>query len=414
MKNVLVIGGGARESALALKFNQSPQVDHVYVAPGNPAMTLLGVELIGIKEAEVPELIQFARDHQIDLTFVGPEVPLAAGIVDAFQEAHQPTFGVTKKLAQLESSKTFAKDFMHRHHLPTAASKTVHSALEAHAEATLMGLPIVLKKDGLAAGKGVIIAQDAAALDDAIDRLYEGHPDATVLIEQYLDGEEASVMALFNGQNRVILPLSQDHKRRFAADRGPNTGGMGAISPLPQFTTEQVKTAEALVDTTLAGMQEDGLSGQGVMYIGLIFTADGPKILEYNMRFGDPETQVLLPQIENDFYQLVTDLLNGQQPDLKLNGQAYACFVAVNPDYPGSGLKQVPVIVPKDWPIGTWLPAGVNQTENGWVSSSGRIFSVVEAASTLSEAIMKAKKAMESIQGVLDYRTDIGFHAVKA
>ena len=414
MKQVLVIGGGARESALALKFNQSPQVDHVYVAPGNPAMTLLGVEPIGIKEAEVPELIQFARDHQIDLTFVGPEVPLAAGIVDAFQEAHQPIFGVTKKLAQLESSKTFAKDFMHRHHLPTAASKTVHSELEAHAEATLMGLPIVLKKDGLAAGKGVIIAQDAAALDDAIDRLYEGHPDATVLLEQYLDGEEASVMALFNGQNRVILPLSQDHKRRFAADRGPNTGGMGAISPLPQFTTDQVKAAEALVDTTLAGMQEDGLSGQGVMYIGLIFTADGPKILEYNMRFGDPETQVLLPQIENDFYQLVTDLLNGQQPDLKLNGQAYACFVAVNPDYPGSELKQVPVIVPKDWPIGTWLPAGVNQTENGWVSSSGRIFSVVEAASTLSEAIMKAKKAMESIQGVLDYRTDIGFHAVKA
>ncbi|RXT59316.1 phosphoribosylamine--glycine ligase [Lacticaseibacillus chiayiensis] len=414
MKKVLVIGGGARESALALKFNQSPQVDHVYVAPGNPAMTLLGVEPIGISEAEVPALILFARDHQIDLTFVGPEVPLAEGIVDAFQEANQPIFGVTKKLAQLESSKTFAKDFMHRHHLPTAASKTVHSALEAHAEATLMGLPIVLKKDGLAGGKGVIIAQDATALDDAIDQLYERHPSATVLLEQYLDGEEASVMALFNGQNRVILPLSQDHKRRFAADRGPNTGGMGAISPLPQFTANQVQSAQSLVDKTLAGMQEDGLSGQGVMYIGLIFTSDGPKILEYNMRFGDPETQVLLPQIENDFYQMVTDLSNGQQPDLTVNGRAYACFVAVNPDYPESGHKSVPVIVPNDWSIGTWLPAGVNQIENGWISNSGRIFSVVSGAPTLSEAVSKAKAALESIQGVLDYRTDIGFHALKA
>ncbi|KMO62903.1 phosphoribosylamine--glycine ligase, partial [Lacticaseibacillus rhamnosus] len=169
MKKVLVIGGGARESALALKFSQSPQVDHVYVAPGNPAMELLGVEPIGIKEKEVPALIKFAQTHQIDLTFVGPEVPLAAGIVDDFQAIGLPIFGVTQKLAQLESSKTFAKAFMHRHHLPTAASKTVHSAIEAHAEATLMGLPLVLKKDGLAAGKGVVIANDAATLDDTIE-----------------------------------------------------------------------------------------------------------------------------------------------------------------------------------------------------------------------------------------------------
>lgn len=413
MKKVLVIGGGARESALALKFSQSPQVDHVYVAPGNPAMELLGVEPIGIKEKEVPALIKFAQTHQIDLTFVGPEVPLAAGIVDDFQAIGLPIFGVTQKLAQLESSKTFAKAFMHRHHLPTAASKTVHNAIEAHAEATLMGLPLVLKKDGLAAGKGVVIANDAATLDDTIEQFYAGHPDATVLLEEYLAGEEASVMALFNDQRRVILPLSQDHKRRHAADRGPNTGGMGAISPLPQFKPDQVQAAQSLVDATLAGMHQDGLNGHGVMYIGLIFTKEGPKILEYNMRFGDPETQVLLPQIENDFYQLVSDLLDGQQPTLKLNGLAYACFVAVNPDYPRANLKTVPVIVPTNWPIGTWLPAGVERTDNGWISDAGRIFSVVAGAATLPEAVAKAKHDLESIQGVLDYRTDIGFHALK-
>ncbi|RUS38754.1 phosphoribosylamine--glycine ligase, partial [Lacticaseibacillus paracasei] len=292
MKQVLIIGGGARESALALKFKQSPQVDHVYVAPGNPAMTLLEVDPINIDDNDFTKLIDFAETHQIDLTFVGPEVPLAAGIVDAFQAADQPIFGVTKKVAQLEASKTFAKDFMARHQLPTAASKTVHSAIDAHAEAATMGLPLVLKKDGLAAGKGVVIAQDAETLDETIEKMYADSPDATVLLEQYLAGEEASVMALFSGEKRVVLPLSQDHKRRFANDRGPNTGGMGAISPLPQFNDDQVAAAHQLVDATLKGMQADGLDGQGVMYIGLIFTPDGPKILEYNMRFGDPETQV--------------------------------------------------------------------------------------------------------------------------
>jgi phosphoribosylamine---glycine ligase len=339
MKQVLIIGGGARESALALKFKQSPQVDHVYVAPGNPAMTLLGVDPINIDDNDFTKLIDFAETHQIDLTFVGPEVPLAAGIVDAFQAADQPIFGVTKKVAQLEASKTFAKDFMARHQLPTAASKTVHNAIDAHAEAATMGLPLVLKKDGLAAGKGVVIAQDGETLDETIEKMYADHPDATVLLEQYLAGEEASVMALFNGEKRVVLPLSQDHKRRFANDRGPNTGGMGAISPLPQFNDDQVTAAHQLVDATLKGMQADGLDGQGVMYIGLIFTPDGPKILEYNMRFGDPETQVLLPQITNDFYQLISDLLANRQPSLTLSDKAYACFVAVNPAYPSSSRR---------------------------------------------------------------------------
>lgn len=412
MKQVLIIGGGARESALALKFKQSPQVDHVYVAPGNPAMTLLGVDPINIDDNDFTKLIDFAETHQIDLTFVGPEVPLAAGIVDAFQAADQPIFGVTKKVAQLEASKTFAKDFMARHQLPTAASKTVHNAIDAHAEAATMGLPLVLKKDGLAAGKGVVIAQDAETLDETIEKMYADHPDATVLLEQYLAGEEASVMALFNGEKRVILPLSQDHKRRFANDRGPNIGGMGAISPLPQFNDDQVAAAHQLVDATLKGMQADGLDGQGVMYIGLIFTPDGPKILEYNMRFGDPETQVLLPQITNDFYQLISDLLANRQPSLTLSDKAYACFVAVNPAYPSGALKTVPVIVPTDWPEGTWLPAGVAKSDHGWESHAGRIFSVVAGAESLPDAVKAAKTAMEKIQGVLDYRTDIGFHTL--
>lgn len=411
MVNVLVIGNGARESALGQAFLKSAAVDNVYVAPGNAGMALLGLTVLPLGEDDFANLIQFAQTH-VALTFVGPEAPLAAGIVDAFKKADLPVFGPTQKLAQLESSKQFAKAFMQRHHLPTAKAEVVNSQAAAMQVLSDYGAPIVIKADGLAAGKGVTVAQTVEAAQTAITNLYPDHPNASVVIEECLTGQEASVLALFNGMTQVSFPLAQDHKRRFDADLGPNTGGMGAISPAPQFSAEEQQQAQALIDQTLAGMVVDGLYGNGVLYIGLMFTPDGPKILEYNLRFGDPETQVLLPQVQNDFYQLVTDLLAGQADELQLDGQTYCGVVAANPGYPTDTSQHLPVIVPDATQQAYWYPAGVRQGTNGLESVGGRIFTVVGQGADLSGAQAQAYARLKPLVGALASRTDIGFHAL--
>lgn len=406
MVNVLVIGQGARESALGLAFLRSPQVAQVFVAPGNAGMPLIGLTPVPIAETDGDALITFAKAH-VALTFVGPEQPLAAGLVDAFQAAGLPVFGPPQALAQLESSKQFAKAFMARHDLPTAAATLVHSLAEAQAALKPFGLPVVIKADGLAGGKGVTVAQDEATATQALTALYAAQPDAPVLLEEYLQGEEASVLAMFNGQARVLFPLAQDHKRRFDGDLGPNTGGMGAISPAPQFTAAQQAAAAALCDRTLAGLAADGLAGCGVLYLGLMFTADGPKILEYNLRFGDPETQVLLPQVQNDFYQLTVDLLAGQAQPLAVDGLTYCGVVAVDPAYPNRG-QAYPLQLPDAEQKRYWLPAGVAQTKAGLVSAGGRIFTVLGAGATLAQAQAQAYARMQPLQGALAVRRDIG------
>ncbi|WP_125702837.1 phosphoribosylamine--glycine ligase [Lacticaseibacillus daqingensis] len=407
MVNVLIIGSGARESALGQAFLVSPQVAQVFVAPGNPGMSLLGLTVLPVREDHFTALIAFARDH-VALTFVGPEQPLAAGIVDAFTAAGLTIFGPTAQTAQLESSKQFAKAFMARHRLPTAQATVAHSLAEAQAAVAATGIPVVVKADGLAAGKGVTVALTQAAADAALVALYTDHPGASVLIEQYLQGEEASVLSMYNGTARVLFPLAQDHKRRNDGDLGPNTGGMGAISPAPQFTAAQHDQAVALVDQTLAGMAADGLAGSGVLYLGLMFTAAGPKLLEYNLRFGDPETQVLLPQVQNDFYQLTVDLLAGTAEPLNLTGQTYVGVVAAHPGYPKQTTPALPVLTPDQAARNYWLPAGVGLGANGLVTAGGRVFTVVGSGATLAAAQRDAYTKMAPLQGELAIRTDIG------
>lgn len=406
MVNVLVIGQGGRESTIGRAFLHSSQVGQVFVAPGNAGMALIGLTPVAIGEDQTDKLIAFAKAH-VALTFVGPEQPLAGGLVDAFNAAGLPVFGPTQALAQLESSKTFAKAFMARHQLPTAQALTVHSLTEAQTALTQFGAPIVIKADGLAAGKGVTVALTVPEARTALRALYARDAHAAVLLEEYLQGEEASVLAMFNGDARVLFPLAQDHKRRFDDDRGPNTGGMGAYSPTPQFNAEQRRAAADLVDQTLAGMVADGMSGCGVLYVGLMFTSTGPKILEYNLRFGDPETQVLLPQVQNDFYQLTLDLLAGVAEPLVLDGQTYCAVVAVDPAYPKAG-RAYPLVVPDATQRQYWVPAGVAKADSGLVSAGGRIFAVIGAGADLAAAEHQAYTRLKPLQGALSVRSDIG------
>lgn len=413
MHNVLIIGSGAREAALGVKFLASAQVQTVYVAPGNPGMTLLGLTPVAIDVLDFAALTAFAA-HHVDLTFVGPEVPLVAGVVDAFQAAHLAIFGVNQRVAQLEGSKQYAKEFMARNQLPTAKAREVRNLGAARVVLTEMGTPIVIKADGLAAGKGVTVAMDEKQAAAALASIYLAKPDAPVLLEEYLDGQEASVMALYAGTHYVILPISQDHKRRFNGDAGPNTGGMGAVSPARQFTAKQVRQANALMAQTVAALNADGNPGNGVIYMGLMFTARGPQILEYNMRFGDPETQVLLPQIQNDFYQLITDLLAGQDVALQLDGRTYVDVVLAHPAYPASSQAALPVLRPRPEQLarGAWLPAAVTVAEDKLQSSGGRVVTLVGSGVDVIAARCQVYALARQLAGELAYREDIGIRAV--
>lgn len=414
MHNVLVIGSGAREAALGVKFLASDQVEHVYVAPGNPGMELVGLEPVAIDVLDFDGLIDFADKH-VDLTFVGPEVPLVAGVVDAFLAAGLTIFGVNKNVAQLEGSKTYAKNFMARHHLPTAKAREVFTLGAARVLLEEMGTPVVIKADGLAGGKGVTVALTRKDADTALAGIYLNDEHAPVLLEEYLTGQEASVMALYAQDKYVILPLSQDHKRRFNGDAGPNTGGMGAISPASQFNKTQVAQANELMVQTIAALNAEGDPGCGVIYMGLMFTQHGPKILEYNMRFGDPETQLLLPQIQNDFYALVTALLGGEQVALKLNGRTYVDVVLAHPAYPASSHPQLPVVRPSAALLaqGVWLPAAVNVAPDGALTSAGgRIVTVIGDGVDVYAARCQAYARVFELAGELAYREDIGVRAL--
>ena len=414
MANVLVVGSGAREAAIGAKFLASPQVDAVFVAPGNDGMELLGLTPINLDVLDFEGLIDFAKAH-VDLTFVGPEQPLVAGIVDAFEAAGQTVFGADRDLAQLEGSKTFAKQFMQRHNLPTAKAQHVESLAAAKQVLADWGAPIVVKADGLAAGKGVVVAQTVQTAQSALEHLYTQDAHAPALIEECLSGQEASVMAFFAGTQSVILPLSQDHKRRFNADRGPNTGGMGAISPARQFSTEQAEAARKLMLQTVAALEDEGMHGCGVIYMGLMFTAAGPKILEYNMRLGDPETQVLLPQIDNDFYDLIQNLLAGKQQNLRLNGQTYIGVVLTHPAYPAASKPALPVLVPTEQLLagGEWIPAAVRNENGKLLSSGGRVLTLVAAGTTPQSARTAAYELVREYAGELAYRDDIGVHSLE-
>ena len=314
--NILVIGSGGREHALAWKIAQSPRTTTVFVAPGN-AGTATEPNLINVAISNIDELVSFAQQEHIAFTVVGPEAPLAAGIVDAFRRAGLKIFGPTKMAAQLESSKDFAKAFMMRHRIPTAKYATFSEAHMAHAYLQTQDMPIVIKADGLAAGKGVIIAQTAEEAHAAIDMMLVenglGTAGAQVIIEEFLSGEEASFIVMVDGEHVLPLATSQDHKRLLNNDEGPNTGGMGALSPAAIVTPDiHAKVMREVILPTILGMREEGIQFTGFLYAGLIISPNGEiKVLEFNCRMGDPETQPILLRLKSDFVNLLEHAING-------------------------------------------------------------------------------------------------------
>ncbi|HFI0116044.1 TPA: phosphoribosylamine--glycine ligase [Streptococcus suis] len=418
---LLVAGSGGREHAIAKKLLESEQVEQVFVAPGNDGMTLDGIELVNIGISEHSALINFAKENDIAWTFVGPDDALAAGIVDDFEQAGLKAFGPSRLAAELEWSKDFAKQIMVKYGIPTAAFGTFSNFEEAKAYIEEQGAPIVVKADGLALGKGVVVAETVeqaveAAREMLLDNKF-GDSGARVVIEEFLAGEEFSLFALVNGDQFYILPTAQDHKRAFDGDQGPNTGGMGAYAPVPHLPQSVVDTAvDTIVKPILDGMIAEGRSYLGVLYAGLILTDQGPKVIEFNARFGDPETQIILPRLTSDFAQNIDDILHKRPTQLTWldSGVTLGVVVASN-GYPLDYEKGVELPAKTEGDITTYY-AGARFAENSraLLSNGGRVYMLVTTADTVQEAQEKIYSELKNQETTgLFYRTDIGSKAVK-
>ncbi|MFO1302337.1 MAG: phosphoribosylamine--glycine ligase [Burkholderiales bacterium] len=425
--NILVIGGGGREHALAWKIAQSPRVARVYVAPGN-AGTARDEALVNVPITQISELVDFARNSDIALTVVGPEAPLAAGVVDAFREADLAIFGPTRAAAQLESSKDFAKAFMQRHGLPTAQYRTFTDAKAAHAYVAERGAPIVIKADGLAAGKGVVVAQTQAEADAAIDAMLVdntmGSAGARVVIEDFLEGEEASFIVMVDGRHVLPLASSQDHKRLRDGDQGPNTGGMGAYSPAPVVTPSlHARIMREIITPAVSGMAADGLPYTGFLYAGVMIDAAGhPKVLEFNCRMGDPETQPIMARLRSDLVDLVQHAVNGTLDTVEAEWDRRAALgvVLAAAGYPDAPRKGAPIggldrITAQAHPDVHVFHAGTALLDDRVVVSGGRVLCVTALGDSVRQAQRAAYAAVADIhfEG-MQYRTDIGHRAVAA
>lgn len=417
---LLVVGAGGREHAIAKKLLESEQVEQVFVAPGNDGMTLDGIELVNIGISEHSALINFAKENDIAWTFVGPDDALAAGIVDDFEQAGLKAFGPSRLAAELEWSKDFAKQIMVKYGIPTAAFGTFSNFEEAKSYIEEQGAPIVVKADGLALGKGVVVAETVeqaveAAREMLLDNKF-GDSGARVVIEEFLAGEEFSLFALVNGDQFYILPTAQDHKRAFDGDQGPNTGGMGAYAPVPHLPQNVVDTAvDTIVKPILDGMIAEGRSYLGVLYAGLILTDQGPKVIEFNARFGDPETQIILPRLTSDFAQNIDDILHKRPTQLTWldSGVTLGVVVASN-GYPLDYEKGVELPAKTEGDITTYY-AGARFAENSraLLSNGGRVYMLVTTADTVQDAQEKIYSELKNQDTTgLFYRTDIGSKAV--
>ncbi|HFU4123733.1 TPA: phosphoribosylamine--glycine ligase [Streptococcus suis] len=418
---LLVVGSGGREHAIAKKLLESERVEQVFVAPGNDGMNLDGIELVNIGISEHYALVNFAKENDIAWTFVGPDDALAAGIVDDFEQAGLKAFGPSRLAAELEWSKDFAKQIMVKYGIPTAAFGTFSNFEEAKAYIEEQGAPIVVKADGLALGKGVVVAETVeqaveAAREMLLDNKF-GDSGARVVIEEFLVGEEFSLFALVNGDQFYILPTAQDHKRAFDGDQGPNTGGMGAYAPVPHLPQSVVDTAvDTIVKPILDGMIAEGRSYLGVLYAGLILTDQGPKVIEFNARFGDPETQIILPRLTSDFAQNIDDILHKRPTQLTWleSGVTLGVVVASN-GYPLDYEKGVELPAKTEGDITTYY-AGARFAENSraLLSNGGRVYMLVTTADTVQEAQEKIYSELKKQDTTgLFYRTDIGSKAVK-
>ena len=417
---LLVVGSGGREHAIAKKLLESQGVEQVFVAPGNDGMTLDGVDLVNIGISEHSRLIEFAKENDIAWSFIGPDDALAAGIVDDFNQAGLKAFGPSRLAAELEWSKDFAKEIMVKYGVPTAAYGTFSDFEEAKAYIEKQGAPIVVKADGLALGKGVVVAETVEqAVEAAHDMLLDnkfGDSGARVVIEEFLDGEEFSLFAFVNGDKFYIMPTAQDHKRAYDGDKGPNTGGMGAYAPVPHLPQSVVdQSVETIIKPVLKGMIAEGRSYLGVLYAGLILTADGPKVIEFNSRFGDPETQIILPRLTSDFAQNITDILDKKEPAITWLDEGVTLGVVVASEgYPLDYEKGLPLPEKTEGDIITYY-AGAKFAENSraLLSNGGRVYMLVTTADTVSAAQEKIYDQLKKQDTTgLFYRHDIGGKAL--
>ena len=417
---LLVIGSGGREHAIAWRLAQSPRVSRVFVAPGN-AGTATEDGLYNLDLQTIPELVKFARFDGIHATVVGPEAPLAAGVVDAFRAEGLRIFGPTKAAAQLEASKDFAKRFMARHDIPTARSQTFTNAAQAHAYVDAEGAPIVIKADGLAAGKGVIVAMDAAEAHAAIDMMLAGNKmgeaGARVVIEEFMAGEEASFIVMVDGRNVLALASSQDHKRIFDGDKGPNTGGMGAYSPAPVVTPEvHARVMREIITPTVKGMAAEGMPYTGFLYAGLMIDKDGaPRVVEFNCRLGDPETQPILMRLKSDFLAIVDHAIDGtlDKAEAEWDRRAALGIVVAAAGYPGEPRKgDVIESLPADEADMHVFHAGTAQKDGKAVTSGGRVLCVTALGDKVKIAADRAYEAAAKVKfDGMQYRRDIGHRA---
>ncbi len=421
---VLIVGGGGREHAIAWKLAQSWKVEKIYCAPGNAGIAEVA-ECVAIKAEDVEGICAFAKEKNIDLTVIGPEVPLSLGIVDALEKEGLKAFGPNRKCAQLEGSKSFTKAFLARHNIPTAGYREFTNISELKKAVGIFGYPMVIKADGLAAGKGVVIAGDQETALHAIDEIMGdrifGTAGDKIVVEEFLAGIEASMLCFVDEKTIVPMESAQDYKRIFDGDKGPNTGGMGTYSPSLIFNNElEMQIRERILDPTLKGFQKDGLDFKGVLFIGLMITDDGPKVIEFNNRFGDPETQSVLPRMKSDLLDILLAVTENRlsEQTIEWSDQKAVCVVMASGGYPGSyekgrkisGLKNVErdILV---FHSGTRSVANIDtgEGEPSIVTDGGRVLGVTALGNTHEEARRKAYENVERIhfEGA-QYRRDIG------
>jgi phosphoribosylamine--glycine ligase len=414
---VLVIGSGGREHALVWKLSQSKQVKRIYSAPGNPGIARLA-ELVDISAEAVPELARFASGKGIDLTVVGPEAPMAAGIADAFEKEDLKILGPSQKAAQLEYSKVFAKNFMHKYHIPTASYETFVDCERALQFLKSVSFPLVIKASGLAAGKGAVIVNYREEAQTVLKQMMVekalGKSGEEVVIEEYLDGEEISLMAFCDGKSIVPMALSQDHKKVFSGDEGPNTGGMGTYAPVTFVSEQELGTMQdKILQPTLEGLQQEGIEYKGIIYAGLMLTSAGPKVLEYNCRFGDPEAQSVLPLLETSLVEVCEAVIEGRLSRLEIEWKkSYAtCVVLASSGYPGpyEKGKEIHGLEEVSENEGMIFHAGTKLVNGRLLTAGGRVLGVTALGENLEKSIEKAYRLVDRIhfEG-MQYRNDIG------
>lgn len=418
---ILVVGSGGREHAISWKLKQSPRVTELYCAPGNAGISQIA-QCVAISAEDIDGLLDFALKNEIDLTVVGPEVPLTMGIVDLFEKHQLKIFGPSQAAAEIEGSKAFSKDLMQKYHIPTAKYGVFTQVEEAKAFLETVGIPCVVKADGLAAGKGVLICESKEEAQHAIEDILVdnkfGAAGSRVVIEEFLVGQEVSMLAFTDGKTIKPMVSAQDHKRIFDGDQGLNTGGMGAYSPAPIYTDDiHAFVVEHVLQPTVDAMAAEGRPFAGVLYAGLMLTADGPKVLEFNARFGDPETQAILPRLETDLVDIMLAVVEKrlEQQPIQWSADACVCVVMASGGYPESSEKGVPIQgLAEAGQKALVFHAGTARKEETIVTNGGRVLGISALGEDIAAAIDKAYQAVHEIQfNHMQYRTDIGQKALR-